>query len=219
MLAYHNDPAIKQKFVDRVTAHRKADQVVQGIGWDGETHSGCCIGCMFDKYNHSLAPTEIGYPEPLARLADAIHEGLPKSVCLPDDKRQPAWIERFTEAAKPGADLSLVWPRFAVWILTDEQHGVRRFTKGFSDCEAAIDRVGALWQRVIAGAAVESLKADFSAADAAADAAYAAADAADAADAAYTAYTAADAADAAYAAKLKFWIASADKLESLIKAA
>jgi hypothetical protein len=207
MKAFHGDSKIKAKYVRRVNAHRKADQIVQGTGAQGtgKDFRGCAVGCLFNRYDHSLAPVEIGFPETLARLADAIHEGLPKAECVPSNLAKPSWIQRFTSAAKPGADLSLVWPKFAVWTLLDEKHGVKRFTKGYPEAEAVIDRVAALWQLVIAGESVESLRSEFYAADAAARAAYAAADAPyapyAAARAAYAAadaaYAAADAADAA----------------------
>src|SRR5581483_1084383 len=103
------------------------------------------------------------------------------------------WPTRFLKAIPVGADLSLVWPQFAVWLLIDEKHGVIRFAGERSDVRQAIERTAALWQRVIDGESVESLKVEFNAAAAAAaDAsARAAADAADAADAAsYAAYAA-----------------------------
>ena len=49
LLAYHGDPAIKAKYLARVRAHRKADELVQGTGWRtdgpyGEVR-GCVVGC------------------------------------------------------------------------------------------------------------------------------------------------------------------------------
>jgi hypothetical protein len=35
MKSFHNDPAVKEKYVSRVAAHAKADQLVQGTGWEG----------------------------------------------------------------------------------------------------------------------------------------------------------------------------------------
>lgn len=43
MLAYHNDPKIKLKYVARFEAHRVADEVIQGQGW--EDGKGCFVGC------------------------------------------------------------------------------------------------------------------------------------------------------------------------------
>lgn len=30
MLSFHNDPAVKKKYIDRLQAHRSAEQLVQG---------------------------------------------------------------------------------------------------------------------------------------------------------------------------------------------
>jgi hypothetical protein len=105
-------------------------------------------------------------------------------------------------AVKPGADLSKVWPRFAVWLLVgDATGGIKKLAT--PQGQKAIQRVADLFNRELAGEAISHgvwLEARREAADAAAYAAYAAADAADAA--AYAAYAAAaaDAADAADAA-------------------
>ena len=77
MLSYHNDPAVKEKFVLRFAAHRAADEVVQGQGF--EENRGCFVGCTLDNYDHGQFPKELGWPEWLAHLADAIFEGIPES--------------------------------------------------------------------------------------------------------------------------------------------
>lgn len=76
MLSYHNDQAVKEKYVARFAKHREMDQVIQGTGFDNDR--GCFVGCTLDAYNHSRFPIELGWPEWLARLADVIFEGLPK---------------------------------------------------------------------------------------------------------------------------------------------
>ena len=73
--AFHNDPAIKAKYIARVEAHRVADELIRGVGW--EDGRGCAIGCTLDAYDHSRYPIELGLPEWFARLEDAIFERLP----------------------------------------------------------------------------------------------------------------------------------------------
>ena len=73
--AFHDDPAIKAKYIARVEAHRAADELIRGVGW--ENGRGCAIGCTLDAYDHSRYPIELGLPEWFARLEDAIFEGLP----------------------------------------------------------------------------------------------------------------------------------------------
>lgn len=33
LLAYHNDPAVKTKYVNRLAEHRRLEHLVQGTGW------------------------------------------------------------------------------------------------------------------------------------------------------------------------------------------
>jgi hypothetical protein len=125
----------------------------------------------------------------LARLEDGIFERLP-----PAEAR--GWPLRFTRAIREGADLSLVWPRFAVFLLVDKEYGVVQFVNEKN--RLVVEAVAALYSRQIAGETVD--REEFrQAADAAAAAAYAAY-AAYAAAYAYAAAAAADADAAAYAA-------------------
>ena len=86
MLSYLNDPAVKAKYQARFAAHRVADEVIQGQGF--ENGRGCFVGCTLDAYEHERFPVELGWPKWLAHLADMIFEGVPK-----------------TEAAQFGTDL------------------------------------------------------------------------------------------------------------------
>jgi hypothetical protein len=206
MKAFHNDPKIKEFYLSRVKAHRAADEIVQGVYW--EKGKGCAVGCSVHSNNHAAYETEMGIPRIIAGLEDRIFEGLEPSLAK-------NWPVDFLEAVNVGADLSLVWPKFAVWLLIDPNYGVSRF-----NTSSDITDVAALYQLQIDGkpptleewrkardaadaanaAAADAADADDAAAySAAADAADAAADAAYAAYAAAAAYSAANAA-AAYAA-------------------
>ena len=212
LLAYHGDKKIKAKYLGRVRAHRKADQLIQGYGY-WEDGRGCAVGCTIHSGNHADYETEMGIPLVLARLEDGIFERLPKELA-----RQ--WPERFLSAIKPGADLSLVWAKFAAWMLLDEKDGVIRFAK-HEQTIASIKCVGALYQRWAAGdkpATTEWESARYLTGAARAAAAYAASAAAyaDAAADAAAAY-AADAATAA--ARPNHYQKMADKLIELLKAA
>ena len=220
MLAYHNDPAIKAKYLTRVQAHRAADSLIQGTGW--EDGKGCAVGCTLEAYDHARYPIELGIPLHLAHLEDRLFE-------LQSREDAMAWPERFLAAIRPGADLSGVWPKFAVWMLVDETHGVIRHAAGSPDAETAIRRVADLWRN--GGTPEEFRQARAYAADAAyaayaadAYAAAAAAAYAAAAAAAYAAAAAAAAYAAAYAAAWRKarrqWASTAcDKLIALLEAA
>lgn len=79
MLSFHNDPSIKQKYVDRLAEHHRLDQIVQRITWDENTAHGCSVGCVLHKYEHKAYENELGLPTWYAHLCDAIFERLPAS--------------------------------------------------------------------------------------------------------------------------------------------
>jgi hypothetical protein len=237
--AYHGQPAIKAKYLRRVRAHAKADEIVAGQYW--ENGKGCAVGCTLHSNQHAAYETELGIPEVLARLEDGLFERIYKH----DAAFAKSWPEKFLKAPKPGADLSMVWPRFALWLLVDPKDGVLRFAKT-DKTRKAINGVADLYKRWIGGvkpkrnewlkarncaydaayyaanaayyAANAAYYAYYAAANAAANAANAAYDAAyDAANAAYDA--AYDAANATDARREAFYIRCAKKLLALMKGA
>ena len=200
VLSYHNDPALKSRFTAHVERHRQEDMVFQGTYGDVVDGSwrGCAVACSLrsldeiegrplqrDNRSHVDLAKRLGIPLQLAYLEDKIFEGLPRKEAL-------SWPTRFAQAIPVGADMSLVWPRFALWLLVDPDAGVLRFARTVP-VQRAISGVAALFARQIAGEMVTLQEWRTARSDAAA-AAYAAA------DAAYAAYADADAAAAAYAA-------------------
>jgi hypothetical protein len=142
------------------------------------------------------------YLKRLARLEDGIFEDLPSP-------KDVACREAFLGAVSDGADLSLVWPCFAVVLLADEQYGVLRCLQHsqYVQEKKAIEKVVAYYKEWISTTKKPSPAHASNAADpyAAAADAYAVADpcAANAAAAAAYAAAAADTDDyaAAYAAE------------------
>ncbi len=216
MVAFHGSIAIKNEYLGRVRAHRAADELVRGKYW--EKGRGCAVGCTIHGSAHERYETELGIPKILAHLEDRIFESLPNEEAM-------SWPERFLDAISPGANLSRVWPHFAVWLLTDPQCGVLRHAKK-TETRICIQRVSDLWARMAAGEDVAN--SEFAYAADAADAAsggcvvcgdyvVSAADAASAVSAA-DAVSAASAAYAAYAARKDAYIAQSEKLIELLKA-
>ena len=103
---------MKETYLNRVRAHRAADQIVKGQYWEGG--KGCAVGCTIHGSEHSRYEDELGVPRILARLEDIIFERLPNAVAM-------EWPARFLEASPVGAELSMVSPRFAVWLLGDAE--------------------------------------------------------------------------------------------------
>jgi len=241
MLAYKNDPEFRQRFLNEIKRHQEQDMVMQGLYGKGQGQNwrGCAVGCAIHSLQcledpvtadkgvfsvHKEYPQQLGIPEVLAHLEDQLFELLPV-----EDAKQ--WPLRFSEAIQAGADLQLVWPKFAVWLLVDPDQGVIRFAK--TDlAKKVISDVADLWVHRAQGEEVsaDQFRTARYAADAyaAAAAAYAAAYAADAdADAAAAAAVAAAAYAVAVAAYAAGWKVSrspqhakvmADKLVELLRA-
>lgn len=115
--AFHGSQEIKEKYLARLAEHRRLDQLVQGDGWNEETHKGCAVGCTLDRYDHKGFETELGIPIQLAQLNDSIFEGLKLGKAL-------AWPERFLRAIPVGADLSLVITQVVIWQFEDLKYGL-----------------------------------------------------------------------------------------------
>jgi hypothetical protein len=182
LVAFHGKSAIKQKYLRRVRAHRKADEIVKGIYWEERegTFKGCAVGCTLHSSDHSAYETELGIPIALAYLEDAIFENLPSEIAL-------AWPERFLMAAKPGANLSPVVYRFMAW----QQNQLAETMAKWPAVQAANRQCAALHERAAKGdaptlqewsaarsAARSSAESARSAAESAAEAAWSSAEAA-----------------------------------------
>jgi len=120
MIAFHGDPKIKAFYLNRIRQHCLADELVKGQYW--KNGRGCGIGCTIHSGSHVAYETDLGIPQILARLEDVTFERLENGEAM-------LWPERFLATIPVGADLSLVWPRYAVWMLGDTTHGVLRHAK------------------------------------------------------------------------------------------
>lgn len=242
MRAYLGDAKLKAALLEEMRKHREMDMLVRGtygesspkIGGGEEWH-GCAIACSLRSldivrgkpvakgyYAHARYPDELGIPLQLAYLEDRIFERLTLEEAM-------GWPERFAQSIQVGADLSLVWPRFAVWLLSDRDHGTIRYAR-LDRSRDSIEAVVALFRRWIdrgerppseewrAAVASYGAVADYYAASAS-YASYAAAYAAYAASSASYAADAADAAASAASARRAHWTRMADKLVELIQAA
>ena len=153
LIAFNGKPELKAFLLDQLAKHRAAERLLQGHGyWKGG--KGCAVGCTLEavsRFNgnaervidfgrHSLYEPELGIPQVLARLEDRIFEALDHETAL-------GWPERFASAITPSANLTMVWPRFALWLLSEElpQRAKRKQTK------ASLADVAALYKEWIEG--------------------------------------------------------------------
>jgi len=185
--------------VARFAAHRAADEVIQGTGFDDETQHGCFVGCTLNDYNHKAFETELGWPEWLARLADAIFEGL-------DAKGAAQFGSDLLEAVPVGVDLDPVRWQLAIGRHSRQIEELKNNPWPYArQCETAIRQVVDFCRSSLRGEFSDSAarSAAYSAAD---SAAYAAAD-----SAADSARSAADA-----AARKTYWQLERDELLRLV---
>lgn len=136
MKAFHNDEAIKLKYLERVQLHAKMDEIIKGQYWQGGR--GCAVGCTIHSSEHANYETELGIPEWLARLEDCIFEGLP-------NERAKLWPEEFLSAINIGADLSKVEAPFIIFILKSTLDNFDH--KEYPDVKSAIDTCINLYER------------------------------------------------------------------------
>jgi len=222
MLAYHSDPQIKTAILAQLALHREADEIVKGRYW--ENGKGCAVGCTIHSGQHVKYETRFGIPQLLARLEDAIFEGLPNGSAK-------EWPERFMRAVRPGADLSRVGWQFLHWLLTDKSVNpgidhdlVKDAVKQCADAIALFAKgESAAWSaasaaRSAASAAWSAASAAWSAASAA-SATWSAASAASAESAASAASAAWSAESAESTARSAAWVKISDKLVELLEAA
>jgi hypothetical protein len=150
MLAFHNDPKVRQDALDRAKGHREADELVQGQYWD--SGKGCFVGCTvrdmagvtlapLTDQGHSLFPTILGVPEQLAWLGDELFEMQTQEDSL-------LWPERILNAIPLGADLSGVRDRWSLWILMDETWGIFQIAH---ESKAVVCAMGELFRRATEG--------------------------------------------------------------------
>ena len=204
MKAFHNNPLTKEKYINRLKDHYKADEIIQGQYW--ENGKGCAVGCTIHSSNHLAFETELGIPKVLAKLEDEIFEGLPNELA----KEFPL---QFLSAINVGADLLKVWNYFAIWQLTDAEYGVLQFAENKKVIQDIAD---AYAEDITTPVTVERWKELRKVAAATADAN------ADAAayydiDAADYAATAADYAATVYGSKEQWYTAASQKIIELLK--
>lgn len=74
--AFHNKDSLKQKVIFRMEQHIKADQLVQGTGYDKSTGKGCAVGCSIDCYDHQSFADTLGLDIWIPQMYDTVHEGI-----------------------------------------------------------------------------------------------------------------------------------------------
>ncbi len=120
MLAYHNDPKLKETILAQLQAHYNTAKIVQGIYW--RHGKNCAVGCILHSDDYSLFPTRLGIPTSIGWLISELFDGRQH----PEAK---AWPLNAMKTIQVGADLSDVTRQFLLRILSDLEKGCLRHTK------------------------------------------------------------------------------------------
>jgi hypothetical protein len=113
--SFHGRHEVKQKFLDRVRAHRLAGEITKD--YDRKNVNGDAIGCTLHSDNKWAYEDELGIPNQLACIEDELF------FSLANDQAQ-LFPEQFLEAIPVGADLfPAVW-QFMLFALLDENQGM-----------------------------------------------------------------------------------------------
>ena len=119
LLSFKADESVKQFYLNRLLAHEKADEIIQGVGW--EDGKGCAVGCTLNNYDHAAYETELGLPEWLARLEDTLFENIPNA----DAKKFP---RELLEAIPVGRNLDKVKWQFCSYLINENIERVLKLT-------------------------------------------------------------------------------------------
>lgn len=145
MKAFHNDPLIKKKYLSRVRAHKKADEIIKGRYWEGGR--GCAVGCTIHSSDHNAYEIELGIPEWLAQIEDIIFEGLP-------NEKGKLWPSRFLYSINVGADLNKIKAPLMIFILKSTLENFDHIK--YPKCKKAVDTCINLWEKYPEGPSYDS---------------------------------------------------------------
>ena len=109
--AFHDDPAIKARYLNRVRAYREAGRLEQGSPWTNG--AGGAIACTVEGDEPGRYVEELGLSVQLAHLEEGIFDGL-----HPDEAQ--GFPEEFLAAIPEGIDADVAMCCFVVWLLSDE---------------------------------------------------------------------------------------------------
>ncbi len=117
LLSFHGDKEIKKKYVDRLKAHAKADELIKGSYW--ENGKGCAVGCTIHSNKHNAYEVELGLPEWLAFLEDQLFEGL-------SNKHAKRFAVDFLLSIPIGKNLKRVKWQFCDYVLEQDYKLVQK---------------------------------------------------------------------------------------------
>jgi hypothetical protein len=118
MRAFHNNPALKEHYLAQIRMPKMREEILKKGGWnDGRRDA---VGYIIHGHNVLDLEVKLGIPNVLGSLLNSIFLRLPPEAA-------GDLLEAFILSIKPGADLSGVWQKKAVWLLVDRDEGISKF--------------------------------------------------------------------------------------------
>ncbi len=146
MLAYHGDPALQQRTIDRLHALQQTNQWVhRPIHWNGQ--AGSLVGSLLQSEDLDRWEAELGLPKWLALVIDAMIAWNPKDG-LP-------WGIRLLQGIQPGMSMDTTGSRCLLELLAGERHGLKGL-KAAAALSEAMEAVVALHRARLAGEEVSN---------------------------------------------------------------
>lgn len=111
-LAWHGEPLLKEKALERLADDRKLDRLTQGTYWCQDESMGCAIGCLSrcSQDAHSVTARLFGFPLPVTHWLDRTFESQAEFLA--------GWWATESVAAIPvGADLTPCCHELLAWLL------------------------------------------------------------------------------------------------------
>lgn len=108
--------------------------------------------CHIDVYKESQLPGFMDHlPNNLNKtwIPDILVEALNKIFRYLPFTDKAEWPTQIFSAIMPGADLSLVWPRFVLWLLIDPENGLVSLCKQESTTQELVYKTASLYEDLI----------------------------------------------------------------------
>src|SRR5689334_2362726 len=115
-LSYKNDPQIKDDLIARMDKHIELDELLQKA--TGDNGKGCTVWCALNNgnirhgYSHESFPSVLGLPEWLARLHDALFEGM-------NEEDAKEFSSQWPKAIPVGVNLEPVKWKFSAFLMKE----------------------------------------------------------------------------------------------------
>jgi hypothetical protein len=143
MQAFHNDPAVKSRLVERLKAYAEAGAIINAehVWKDGK---GSPMGCVVHDAGLALWPQRTGMPKAFGAAIDAVAKylGSPENA---------GWFAvEWLDAVPVGEDMAGVAHGLIGWLLTDDAYGILRLATTEA-AQEVVRRVAELHRRGEAG--------------------------------------------------------------------